>query len=53
MAMKAASQLHWCGYSEPDGTVEWPRQLASSTARARRTSSSRSRSDGTRPRRRP
>src|SRR5512144_1781069 len=34
IAMQAASQLHWCGYSRGDGDVAWPSQLASRTALA-------------------
>lgn len=36
IAMKAESQLHWCGYSPRDGTVEEPVQLVRSTRAAPR-----------------
>ena len=29
--MNAESQLHWCGYSPREGTVDWPRQLVINT----------------------
>src|SRR4051794_28825550 len=35
MAMNAASQLHWCGYSRGDGRVQLPWRLAARTAWAR------------------
>jgi hypothetical protein len=34
IAMKAESQLHWCGYRLREGTVEAPSRLSSSTALA-------------------
>lgn len=38
--MNAESQLHWCGYSECDGTVERPVQLPNRTRAAAEESAS-------------